>query len=536
MGWERRGVAAAFATTVSVVVVQGLGTLQSAWFGPPIAGAAGPLLLPIVAAGVAHWRKPTAVVAGLTSLVVGGGLALFGSLAWAYLPVALLVALMLAALAQRIADSIAPSVDGAWHRSARKTIGWTALALLMVLQVSRLGAFMTDRDNTWGSTFPPVEFTVTHMCMASYVHAADLARRGAPNIYSPEHYPAFHVREAEHIETDVVGLQQYFDDAFLYAPAFLLLPRAWLALSNDYLTIRAVWFAVQFLAFFIFAIFLGRWVGGPGGAWSLWLLPLVLASMPTMFNFQFGQAHLLTIWTAMAAMVAFDQKRPALGGALLAWGVASKIFPGVLLFYLLVQRRWRDVLWTAGFTVTLVLLAIVVTGTKPATAFTMYMLPRLVSGDAFSFITDTLPIVTNLSIPGTVWKLQFLGLEGASSLLRVVSAIYTVCLLALVWIGAGREGNRLVRAQIWLAILILASLRSPIVPIYGAAPILWLMALEVDRVRTTVGLIFFGISWVFINGLPPAPNPVVTVALFGVAQIVMLYWVLRPLGAASRSA
>jgi hypothetical protein len=42
-------------------------------------------------------------------------------------------------------------------------------------------------------------------------------------------------------------------------------------------------------------------------------------------------------------MLAFDIKRPALGGALLTWGIASKIFPGVLVLYLLFEKRWLEV-------------------------------------------------------------------------------------------------------------------------------------------------------------------------------------------------
>lgn len=529
MGWQRRGIAAVAGTTLSVVLAHGLATLQAAWGGAPIAGAAAVLVLPIVAAGVLWWWKPSATVVALGAASIGAVLAVASVLPWGFLPLVVLISLVLSWIASRIADALPASVDGAWQRSRGKTIAWTALALVMLLQLSRLSAFMADRDNTWGSTFPPVEFTVTHMCMGSYVHAADLTRQDDPNVYSPEHYPSFGLNEAKDIQTSVSGLQQYLDDAFLYAPPFLLLPRLWLSLSNDYLNIRSVWFTVQFLAFATFAAFLARWVGGSGGAWALWMLPLVFASMPTMFNFQFGQAHLLTIGTAVGAMLAFDLKRPALGGALLAWGVASKIFPGVLILYLLFQKRWFEVAWTTVFGVALGLLAWVVIGSTQIIQFVDYMLPRLTSGDAFSFVTDTLPIVTNLSIPGTVWKLNFLGFENGASLLGVASVVYTLLLLVAIWYAARLDVDRLGRVQIWFTILILASLRSPIVPIYGAVPILWLMTLELGQVRTTKGLVLFGISLAFINGLPPAPNPLVTIALYGVAQVALLYWVVRPL-------
>jgi hypothetical protein len=528
MGWERRGVAVAAATPVSVVGMHALATLQAAWVGPPISSAAA-MVLPAIAAGLMHWLKPSWTTGGLAAGIVAGALAAAGWLQWGFGPLAILAGALLSILANRIEQALPQSVDGGWRRSRAKTIAWTVMALVMVLQVSRLSVFMTDRDSTWGSTFPPVEFSVTHMCMASYVEAADLSRQNDPNLYDPKHYPNFGLTEAEDIETSVVGLQSWLDDSFHYPPPFLLLPRLWLGLSNDYLNIRSVWFAFQVLAFVAFAVLLARWIGGSGGAWALWMLPLVLASMPTMFNFQFGQIHLFTIWSAMAAMLAFEVKRPVLGGLLLAGGVASKLFPGILLLYLLLQKRWRELGWTAAFSVAFALLSVAVTGITPFERFFNYLLPRLVSGEAFSFVIEAISITTNLSVPGTVWKLDFLGIEGGASLLGPASTVYTVLILIATWFAARLDVDRIGRVQIWLALVILASLRSPLVPIYGAAPILWLMTLELDRVDTTKGLVLFGMSWAFVTGMPPAPDPAITIALYGVAQVAALYWVLKPL-------
>ncbi len=526
---ERRGVAVAVATPVSVVSAHALAMLQAASVGPPISSAAVALVLPVISAGVAHWLKPSWVVGGLAAGVVGGGMAAASGLPWGLLPLLPLVGVLLSALANRIERALPQSVDGAWQRSRGKTIAWAVLALVMLVQISRLSAFMTDRDVTWGSTFPPVAFTVTHMCMASYVHAADLTRHKDANLYDPTHYPNFGLTEAEDIRTSVAGLQSYLDDSFHYPPPFLLLPRLWLGLSNDYLVIRSVWFALQILMFAAFAVLLARWIGGSTGAWALWMLPLVLASMPTLFNFQFGQIHLFTIWTAMAGMLAFEIKRPALGGLLLAGGVASKLFPGILVLYLLLRGRWRDLAWTAAFSVVFALLSVAVTGTTPFVQFFSFLLPRLVSGEAFSFVTDTLVITTNLSVPGTVWKLDLLGIQGGDALLGPASTVYTLLILAATWFAARLDVDRVRRVQIWLSLLILASLRSPLVPVYGVAPVLWLMTLQLDRVDTTKGLVAFAISWAFISSVPPAPNPVVTIALYGVAQLAMLYWVLKPL-------
>jgi hypothetical protein len=200
-----------------------------------------------------------------------------------------------------------------------------------------------------------------------------------------------------------------------------------------------------------------------------------------------------------------------------------------LVLYLLFKRRWRELAWTAAFGAAFTALSLAVTGVAPFRQFFGFALPRLISGEAFSFVTDPLVITTNLSIPGTVWKLDLLGIEGGGSLLGPASTLYTVFILVATWLAARLDVGRVRRAQIWLALLVLASLRSALVPIYGVAPVLWLMTLELDSVDTRKGLIGFGLSWAFISSVPPAPNPVVTIALYTVAQIAMLYWVLRPL-------
>jgi hypothetical protein len=529
MSWERRGVAAVVAAPVSIVVLHAAATLQGVLLGTSVGSAASAMVLPVLAAALTSWWKASWSAAGMAAAVTAVATGALGLLPWTFGPLSILAGVLLSVLASRIERALPPSVDDAWKRSRPKVIGWAALSLLALAQVARLSVFMTDKESTWGSTFPPIEFTVGHMCMASYVHAADLSRQHDPNLYAIEHYPNFGLTEAEDIETSVAGLQPYLDDSFHYPPPFLLLPRTWLALSNDYLVMRSLWFAFQALSFVALAVLLALWVGGSAGAWSLWMLPLVVATMPTMFNLQFGQIHLFTIWTAVAAMLAFDTKRPVLGGLLLAGGIVSKLFPGILVLYLVFQKRWRDLAWTAVFGAAFVGLSLAVLGTTPFAQFFGYTLPRLLSGEAFSFATDPLVITTNLSVPGTVWKLDFLGVEGASAWLGPASTVYTLLIVAATWYAARLRPDRAGRARIWLMLLVLASLRSALVPIYGVAPVLWLMSLELDDVASTRGLVGFALSWLFISGVPPAPNPAVTIALYTVALLAMLYWVLRPL-------
>ncbi|MBW2403563.1 MAG: hypothetical protein JRF42_07085 [Deltaproteobacteria bacterium] len=231
MGWERRGVAVAAATPLCVVGVHALATLQAAWVGPPISTSAAAMALPMILAGVARWVRPSLALGELVTVIAAGCLAAAGMLPWGFLPLMALAGVALSVFARSIGRALPQSIDGAWQRSRGKTIAWSLMALVMVLQLSRLSVFMTDHDSTWASTFPPVEFTVTHMCMASYVEAAELSRENDSNLYDTKHYPNFGLTEAQDIETSVAGLQPWLDDSFHYPPPFLLLPRLWFGVS-----------------------------------------------------------------------------------------------------------------------------------------------------------------------------------------------------------------------------------------------------------------------------------------------------------------
>jgi hypothetical protein len=86
------------------------------------------------------------------------------------------------------------------------------------------------------------------MCISAYVLAGDLSRRNDPNVYAEEHYPTSGSGTSADTtvkRSTVEHLGPYLRDAFEYPPPFLLLPRAALALSNNFLDIRTGWFMLQ---------------------------------------------------------------------------------------------------------------------------------------------------------------------------------------------------------------------------------------------------------------------------------------------------
>jgi hypothetical protein len=437
-----------------------------------------------------------------------------------------------------IASKVPVILRGGVKRHPILSIVWLLIGIFAVLQIGRLSAFMSDPSRTWGSTVPDPA-AVGHQCMSAYVQAADLARRGEPNLYAEKFYPAFSMTNDNKptLTSPVQGLSQYLEDPYQYPPQFLILPRVALSLSNNFLKIRTVWFVLQSLTLIAGVISLGFWIGGSEGLLTMLMLPALLAALPVMLNFQFGQFHAMTVILAIAGMVAFEKQRTVIGGAFLGFAILAKIFPALLLIYLVAQRRWREIISTLIFVAIFTALSVAILGIAPIHAFVWFELPRLINGQAFTFIDrEGLPLfikARNFSIYGLIVKLQLLGIAGLNTtIFHLLQWIYTIVIFVLTFFAARKNLNssRLAKAQAWFAVLILASLRSPIAPsAYVVVPALFLLALLAGEIRgrLTYGFLF-ALAWILIMGVPPLPDrPELLMDLLGEALTLGLcMWVL----------
>jgi hypothetical protein len=102
----------------------------------------------------------------------------------------------------------------------------------------------------------------------------------------------------------------------------------------------------------------------------------------------------------------------------------------------------------------------------------------------------------NFSVPGLVFKAKLFGLAGMTfGLSKAIGWAYTVIVVAVTVLIA-RHTRRSEAPLVWLAILILATLRSPFLPqAYAAFPPLWLLtllaAVQAPTVKT-LGLLLLG--------------------------------------------
>ncbi|HET8646442.1 MAG TPA: glycosyltransferase 87 family protein, partial [Vicinamibacteria bacterium] len=200
--------------------------------------------------------------------------------------------------------------------------------------------------------------------------------------------------------------------------------------------------------------------------------------LPMLSALQKGNLQLAVVAFSMVAMVLFERGRPAAGGALLAFAAASKLYPGLLVLYLLVRRQWRALGWTAFWGAVLTAAALADLGWRPFRDFFAH-LPLLLSGEAFPAFRNPAAMANNFSVPGLVFKLKVLGIgQMGFGAAKVVGWIYTV---VAVWATVAVARRTLSPRDLpvaWLAIIAIATLRSPFLPqAYAAFPLVWLLAL-----------------------------------------------------------
>ena len=282
---------------------------------------------------------------------------------------------------------------------------------------------------------------------------------------------------------------------------------------------RSLLFGLEVVALVLVLGTLARWMSPDrfGVAW--FALPALLLAPDMLTTLQIGNIHFLIVCLAMGGMLAIEKRRHALGGLLLAFSIVGKLFPLVLLIYLVARRAWRALAFTGGFVGLYSLVTLMVFGWSPFDAFWSYQLPRLASGEAFSrLLSYPIVKVINVSVTSIPPKLGMLGVtDGESGTLAGFLTIAFSVFLLVALIAAGLRHRRLFGARecasrfassrallaaSWLAMLVLAQLRSPLLPaVYGNLSTLLLVCILAAGVKRGSPLWFLPIGLIFATPL-----------------------------------
>ncbi|MCB9762047.1 MAG: DUF2029 domain-containing protein [Alphaproteobacteria bacterium] len=488
-------------------------------------GAVGTLL--------AWWRG------GLRAWLPAGGLALIGAAGLGGPSVASVPALGALGAVGALAAGGAPrlmawapaSLDGWGRANPRRAALWALTALLVVGNMARVSTFMADPSRMDLSATPTDTFFTRHSCLSAYVHGAELALRGEPNLYLADHWPRVGGVDAP-LPPDAAHIAPFSLDTYGYPPPFLLVPGAMLALSPHFATHRAIFFALSLASLLLGYGWLAAFAGGRAHRTALLLGPLLFAAPPVFITLQTGNAQILVAAAAVSSMVAFHRGRSSLGGLLLAFAALAKISPGLLGVLLLTQRRWRDVGWTALWALVLCGLTALVFGPEPFEAFVRYQLPRLSSGEALGFLDDRLDTVAmNLSPFGVPFKLAAMGIPvDAWAVGPRIGDAYTLLVMGIAAaVGLKPPATDHGRVCAWLALLTLAALRSPYAAPLVEVSAIWMLGLLWPAVRSRGAVALFVAGWLGVLIQPPA-FPETWMVPVSMVNLLVLYgllaWVL----------
>lgn len=510
---------------VAPIAVQGLVRLLSSWTGEPHAA----VLVTLAAVVPVLLAAAVALARGVVRPAVawaGGGLA--GGLLYAFTgaPVSSLAAAALggwiAARGLPLAAARAPLPRG------RVTAAlWGLLAALALLQFGRMSVFMADPTQQWAA-LAPAEFLTRHSCLTSYVHGAELARRGDANIYDDRYgsEPAHPVPELP----PAIDIGPLTMDTYEYPPQFLALPRLMLALSSDFMAIRALWFALTVAVFVAVSLALARWLGGEAERRARLLLLAIGLSPPLLITGYFGNFQPMAMGLGALAMLAIVQGRTRSGAALLAFVISAKIFPGILGVWLLASRRWAAAAWTVLFAALYAALAVALFGTRPYADFIGYHLPRLASGETFAFLSEPMAAMSNLGVFGVPFKLRLAGWSGSEAdawaLARQLAWVYTLVLFVVAaWSGWRRRDpstthERVVMIGEWFGLLALGALRSPFAPPEALIPLVWALAFRAAAAEHRRQVVAAVVVWVVIMISLPTPNQPAAIVALAVQAII----------------
>jgi hypothetical protein len=406
--------------------------------------------------------------------------------------------------------------------------------LAAIVEIGRLTVFMADSSRAEYSFLPKSAWETRHSCVSAYFVAARAAS-STPNVYADSLYTSPDDDPTKIRKALTIG--RFGIDVYEYPPTFLLLPRALRLAAPDFDRFRLLWFGLEGAVVLFGIVVLARLIGGAAGTRALFWAPLVLAATPTLSTMQKGNVQHVVVAFAMLAMVLFERRRWAAGGALLAYATASKLYPGLLIVYLIARRDWRAVGWTAAFGLALMAVTLWDLGAGAYAAF-LHHLPGLMSGEAFPAFRNPAATAINYSIPGVGFKLKLFGIGSYSfGEARIVGWIYSAIAIGVtIWAArrSERSGNKSV--LIWLAVLILATLRSPFLPqAYAAFPPVWLVTLLAAfaaPVARTLALTLLGwaalsIYWPLDGGLDPR-SLAVLILVPQIATLVVTILALRP--------
>ena len=164
--------------------------------------------------------------------------------------------------------------------------------------------------------------------------------------------------------------------SIVFAP-FLLLPVA----------ASKILFNIFSAGLFLFTIIrVHRFTAAP--RWMLWLIPVIFF-IPLRNNIFFGQSYLLVCVLLLEGFMAYKKGQMVLSSLLWATAIVFKLFPAVILFYLIAKKQYKQVLYVSIACALLGSISLLLNGVASWQYYVFTILPRAGNGelnDSYTYV------------------------------------------------------------------------------------------------------------------------------------------------------
>jgi hypothetical protein len=214
---------------------------------------------------------------------------------------------------------------------------------------------------------------------------------------------------------------------FLYAPIFAIAFAPFAALPLR--AAQCAWYLVSGASLIALILGSARMLFGRTRTLSaaLILVPVILSARFIDNNIEHGQINLPTLALAAWAIIFAEEDRAIVAGAMLATAILIKPFAGLAALFLLLEGKWRPILFSIVFGIILLIAPIAVFGPLGALDHTFAYL-KVVSSMTDRYTT----MLTNQSATSAVARLMSIGARAGVPASHAALYIGTAIELALV--------------------------------------------------------------------------------------------------------
>lgn len=162
---------------------------------------------------------------------------------------------------------------------------------------------------------------------------------------------------------------------YLYPPALAIVM---VPLTHwDLFTAKRLWSWLSLGMLVLSAVLLGLMMPRSKVVITLGLIAILFTTRTVRRELTLGQADILTLTLTCGALWLYLRKRPAASALLLAGAVFIKVTPLFIIFYYIVKRKWRYLLWLLAGLVALGMLSAVVVGWSTSVSYITEVIPTL---------------------------------------------------------------------------------------------------------------------------------------------------------------